>query len=235
MREKVYTNFLDMESEKFCLRWNDFESNIACAFKELKNDEDFYDVTIVCDDEQFKAHKMIVSACSEFFRKILKRNPHPHPLLYLKGVGRRNLHSVLEFMYNGEVSVVQEELNAFLAVAEDLKVKGLTQHSTENTKNKIKVQGLVNENAEKRTHKNDSQAKTVPTTLPARKASEVTTTVKIEPTEQRTPLPLALPESRQEPEIYMEEVEQYDEYEGFEEFHEQSSDNHHQDDQNSGT
>jgi len=116
-----------MGSEKFCLRWNDFESNISLAFRELRDDKDFFDVTIACEDEQINAHKVILSACSPFFRDILRRNPHQHPLLYLKGIKLLDLQSVLNFMYHGEVSVAQEELNTFLAVAEDLKVKGLTQ------------------------------------------------------------------------------------------------------------
>jgi len=117
-----------MSTEKFCLRWNDFESNISVAFRELRDDKDFFDVTLACDDEQISAHKVILSACSPFFRNILRRNPHQHPLLYLKGVKYTDLQSVLNFMYHGEVNVAQEELNSFLAVAEDLRVKGLTQN-----------------------------------------------------------------------------------------------------------
>ena len=116
-----------MSSEKFCLRWNDFENNISLAFRELRDDKDFFDVTLACDDEQIQAHKVILSACSPFFKTVLRRNPHAHPLLYLKGVKYHDLQSVLQFMYHGEVNVAQEELNSFLAVAEELRVKGLTQ------------------------------------------------------------------------------------------------------------
>jgi len=120
-----------MGSEKFCLRWNDFETNISSAFRELREDKDFFDVTLACDDEQIQAHKVILSACSPFFRNILRRNPHQHPLLYLKGVKYTDIQAVLNFMYHGEVNVAQEELNSFLAVAEDLRVKGLTQNQSE--------------------------------------------------------------------------------------------------------
>ena len=75
---------------------------------------------------EIQSHKVILSACSPFFRSILKRNPHAHPLIYLKGVKLNNLQSVLDFIYGGEANVAQEELNSFLAVAEELKVKGLT-------------------------------------------------------------------------------------------------------------
>jgi len=115
-------------SEKFCLRWNDFESNISVAFQELREDKDFFDVTLACDDNQIQAHKVILSACSSFFRSVLKKNRHEHPLLYLRGCKYTDIVNILNFMYFGEVNVSQEDLNTFLLVAEDLKVKGLTQH-----------------------------------------------------------------------------------------------------------
>lgn len=117
-----------MSSEKFCLKWNDFETNISGAFRELRDDSDFFDVTLACDDEeQVSAHKVILSACSPFFRQLLRRHKHQHPLLYLRGVTFSDLESVLAFMYHGEVNIAQDQLNSFLAIAEDLKVKGLTQ------------------------------------------------------------------------------------------------------------
>jgi len=131
-----------MGSEKFCLRWNDFENNISSAFRELRDDKDFFDVTLACDDEQIQAHKVILSACSPFFRNVLRRNPHQNPLLYLKGVKYTDLQSVLNFMYHGEVNVAQEELNSFLAVAEDLRVKGLTQNQSGSQPNSQKENSL---------------------------------------------------------------------------------------------
>ena len=120
-----------MGSEKFCLRWNDFESQLSGSFKEIRESKDFFDVTLVSDERQLEAHKVIISACSPFFRDILRRNPHQHPLLYLKGVKHRQLESVLDFVYHGEVNVAQNDLNSFLAVAEELQIKGLTQKESQ--------------------------------------------------------------------------------------------------------
>jgi len=127
-------------TEKFCLRWNDFESNISVAFRELREEKDFFDVTLSVGPghQHIQAHKLILSACSPFFRGVLRQNPHAHPLLYLKGVGFSELQSVLNFMYHGEVNVAQEELNTFLAVAEELQVKGLTQGGGSNPSSKPK-------------------------------------------------------------------------------------------------
>ena len=136
--------------EKFCLRWNDFEKNISSSFRELRDDKDFFDVTLACDNNQIQAHKVILSACSPFFRSVLKKNPHEHPLLYLKGIRYEDIISVLNFMYHGEVNVSQDELNCFLAVAEDLKVKGLTQNTEIGQKSDPK------ESRESRSHLSES-------------------------------------------------------------------------------
>eukprot|EP00091_Calanus_sinicus_P008997 TRINITY_DN21338_c0_g1_i1.p1 TRINITY_DN21338_c0_g1~~TRINITY_DN21338_c0_g1_i1.p1 ORF type:complete len:114 (-),score=20.08 TRINITY_DN21338_c0_g1_i1:195-536(-) len=87
-------------NEKFCLRWNDFESNISVAFREIRDEKDFFDITLSCGQRQIQAHKLILSACSPFFRTVLKQNHHQHPLLYLKGVEFSDLQSVLNFMYS---------------------------------------------------------------------------------------------------------------------------------------
>ena len=55
------------QGEKFCLRWNDFENNISKAFGELRDDKDFFDVTLACDDDQIQAHKVILSVRPPFF------------------------------------------------------------------------------------------------------------------------------------------------------------------------
>ena len=117
-----------MEPEKFCLRWNEYESNLGTALRDLRDSNDFFDLTLACDDAQeIQVHRVILSACSSFFRNILRRLPHHHPLVYLRGIKLADLQSVVTFMYHGEVNVAQEDLNAFLILAEDLKIKGLTQ------------------------------------------------------------------------------------------------------------
>jgi len=120
-------------SENFCLRWNDFESNVSGAFRELREDSDFFDVTLATSDSgnrTLQAHKVILSACSNFFKQMLRQqtraHAHPHPFIYLRGVSYNDLLSVLDFMYHGEVNVAQDDLNSFLAVAEELQIKGLT-------------------------------------------------------------------------------------------------------------
>ena len=113
-------------SEKFQLKWNDFQHSVSQSFRSLREEEDFFDVTLVSDDEkQVQAHKLVLSACSDFFKSILKRNSHSHPLLYLSGVDSKSLGFVLDYIYHGEVQVYQHELDPFLEVVQKLRIEGL--------------------------------------------------------------------------------------------------------------
>ena len=113
-------------SGRFFLKWGDFTENAIITIKDLQNDEDFSDVTLVCDGtQQIKAHKFILASSSSFFGNILKTNIHPHPLIYIKGISSQHLLAIVDFMYQGEVKIYQEDLSEFLAIAEDLQLRGL--------------------------------------------------------------------------------------------------------------
>ena len=64
--------------DKFCIKWNNFHHNINKTFSNLRLEEDFFDVTLVCDDNrQLSAHKVVLASCSEYFKKILQQSKHP--------------------------------------------------------------------------------------------------------------------------------------------------------------
>ena len=53
-------------SEKLCLKWNDFQENVNIAFGNLREDHEFADVTLACEDgQQIEAHKVILAASSQ--------------------------------------------------------------------------------------------------------------------------------------------------------------------------
>ena len=92
------------------------------------------DVTLVSEDGgQVEAHKVVLASSSPFFANLLKRNKHPHPLIFMRGVKEEVLVAIVDFLYNGEANVFQENLDSFLAVAEDLRLKGLTGPAEGNT------------------------------------------------------------------------------------------------------
>ena len=115
-------------SKRFTLRWNDFHVGVANSFRKLRNAEDFYDVTLVSDDQQqVSAHKIVLAAASGYFENILKKNKHSHPLLCLEGIAITELKNVVDYIYNGELEIYQDYLDTFLQVAHRFQIEGLMQ------------------------------------------------------------------------------------------------------------
>ncbi|XP_067007246.1 protein bric-a-brac 2 isoform X2 [Anabrus simplex] len=120
-------------SQQFSLRWNNYLSHIIGAFDSLRSDEDLVDVTLSCEGKRIRAHKMLLSACSTYFRDLFKENPCQHPVVIFRNVKFEDLVALVDFMYQGEVNVVQEQLGSFLTTAELLAVQGLSEGSAKDS------------------------------------------------------------------------------------------------------
>ena len=115
--------------ESFSFKWNDFQENISNSFALLQKEDYLHDVTLVGDDNhQISAHKVVLSSSSEYFKNIFKNNKHPHPLICLNGVLSQDLNNILNYVYNGEVEIHQDDLESFLSISERLKLGGLQPH-----------------------------------------------------------------------------------------------------------
>ena len=112
-------------------QWNDFRENVKSAFGKLRDDKEFTDVTLACEDGQnLEAHKVILAASSPFFERILQIiGKHSHSLIYLTGFQSKDLVAILDFFYFGEANICQENLDSFLAIAEELNLKGLADQT----------------------------------------------------------------------------------------------------------
>ena len=86
-------------SETLCLNWNDFQDNVKSAFGNLRDDQDFADVTLACEDGQkIEAHKVILAASSPVLQNLLNLNKHPHPLIYMRGMKSEDLSAIIDFL-----------------------------------------------------------------------------------------------------------------------------------------
>ena len=141
--------------DKFSLKWHDFETNISNSFRKLRKTDDFYDVTLVSDDqEQMLAHKVVLSASSEYFNTVLKSNKHSHPMICLNGINSIELTNILDYIYNGEVEIKQDHLKTFLESAKRFQLEGLIEEPIEN------IPEITNSEEEKRMFEEFEQAKT---------------------------------------------------------------------------
>ena len=149
--------------ENLFLQWKDFKENVNSAFGRLRNDREFTDVTLASEDgQQMEAHKVILAASSPFFEEILEKNRHPHPLIYLKGIQSKHLLAALDFLYFGEANVLEEDLESFLAITEDLRLKGFTDQKQIPINKVVGEKGKYDEDASEENTKKSSQPPSSP-------------------------------------------------------------------------
>ncbi|CRK91949.1 CLUMA_CG005563, isoform AI [Clunio marinus] len=116
------------DEEQFSLCWNNFNTNLSAGFHESLCRGDLVDVTLAAEGQLVKAHRLVLSVCSPYFRKMFTQMPaNQHAFVFLKDVSSSALKDLIQFMYCGEVNVKQEALPAFISTAEALQIKGLTE------------------------------------------------------------------------------------------------------------
>ena len=113
------------------LNWNNFGENLIGLVKEFRNDKDFQDVTLLCEDGQLvNANRFMLSCCSTFFKFVFKKAVQNNVVVYLKGVKGNHMKSILDFIYHGSTNVHENQLANFLETAHDLKIRGLVDTSS---------------------------------------------------------------------------------------------------------
>ena len=121
-------------SEKLSLKWHDFQENVSDTFSILREDTYFNDVTLACEGgKQVEAHKVILAASSPFFKELFRTNKHAHPLIYMRGMTSQDLLAIVDFLYYGEANIYKDNLDNFLNIARELKLKGLSGGAKANT------------------------------------------------------------------------------------------------------
>lgn len=172
--------------QQFCLRWNNYQTNLTNVFDQLLQSESFVDVTLACEGHSVKAHKMVLSACSPYFQSLFFDNPCQHPIVILKDIKWTELKAAVEFMYKGEINVSQDQIGPLLKVAETLKIRGLADVNGENELGRTGDDGVsVSRKKRRRSSGDDSAAEdSLSESLDGRAPLELVTT---SPQPPRTP------------------------------------------------
>lgn len=144
-----------MAQSHYSLRWNNHQSHILSAFDALLQAETLVDVTLVCAETSVRAHKVVLSACSPFFQRIFSENPCKHPVIVLKDFSGWEVQAIVDFMYKGEISVVQEQLQSLIKAAESLQVRGLANQEQFSGVEKESGSGATNRTPTPSTSPND--------------------------------------------------------------------------------
>ena len=118
------------EGNQLHLKWNNFGDNLISLVKEFRDDQDFHDATLLCEDGvMIPANKFLISCCSSFFRFVFKKTLQANVVIYLKGVQSNHMKSILDFIYYGQTNVNENQLSVFLQSANDLKICGLVENN----------------------------------------------------------------------------------------------------------
>lgn len=144
-------------SQHFCLRWNNYQTNLTNVFDQLLQNESFVDVTLTTDEtgQSVKCHKVVLSACSPYFQKLFMDNPCQHPIVILRDVDFEDLKFVVDYMYKGEINVTQNQLTSILRTAEMLKVRGLDEmvKTKDNSEPELEIERSLEQPKDLRPHK----------------------------------------------------------------------------------
>ena len=113
-----------MDQDKYNLNWHNYSDHLREMLHEMMITSELTDVTLVCDDKrQFKAHRIILSACSTVFKSIISDLPQNSSIIFLRGIQHQEMEAILKFMYVGVATFQQDRVNEFLKVANSLEVK----------------------------------------------------------------------------------------------------------------
>ncbi|XP_068211030.1 longitudinals lacking protein, isoforms H/M/V-like isoform X4 [Palaemon carinicauda] len=114
-----------MSDGMLSLSWNNHKATFCHVLSTLREKEKYTDVTVACEGRFYPVHKLVLSTCSEYFEKIFDNTPCKHPVIVLKDIAWDELEALLSYMYDGVVSVAQNDLARLIKAAEVLRIKGL--------------------------------------------------------------------------------------------------------------
>jgi hypothetical protein len=116
-------------ANQYRLKWNNYQLSLTTAFKHILEAEDFVDVTLSAESQNLKAHRVVLSACSSYFRVLLKCiSPWQHPVLVLKDVPFLDLQSVLEFVYLGRCFYTDKKDNQIYLIYKGIQKDWVQSH-----------------------------------------------------------------------------------------------------------
>jgi hypothetical protein len=133
------------------LKWKNHLKEVVGNLQTLREKDAFSDITLYCDGEIFRAHKVLLAACSTFFERLLARlPPSKSDCVVLLETRAEMLNLTLDFIYNGEVFVAADALNQFMDTAEKLEIRGLRRARDSAVKDNPNVSEGVNVKSMKR-------------------------------------------------------------------------------------
>ena len=119
-----------MTKENFNLSWVSHPLSSTKLLVQLLRDQELTDVTLVCGDgQEIRAHKAVLGSASPVLKKLFSRSGNGRTVLYLSGLDFSNLKGIVNFIYLGEATVDQTNIDPFFRVCKEFQIEGLSDYS----------------------------------------------------------------------------------------------------------
>ncbi|XP_045583202.1 longitudinals lacking protein, isoforms H/M/V isoform X4 [Procambarus clarkii] len=154
-----------MASGLLSLKWNNHRSTFFHILSTIRSKESYCDVTIACDGKFYPVHKLVLSTCSDYFEQMFERTNCKHPIIVLKDIRHEELEALLNYMYVGEVNVLQNELAGLIKAAECLMIKGLAvpdEAPSKEYKESKRISGIREDSPIAKRRKRDEEPRPLP-------------------------------------------------------------------------
>ena len=117
-----------MAAESFTMTFSEGLATLQTSINQMLHSKEFLDVTLVCEDGHIMCHKVILGASSEVFKNIFLKTTRELKIdaVYLTKIKLSDMQKIIQFVYNSEVTVRKDELESFLSISEEFKIKGLS-------------------------------------------------------------------------------------------------------------
>ncbi|XP_042227454.1 longitudinals lacking protein, isoforms H/M/V-like isoform X6 [Homarus americanus] len=167
-----------MASGLLSLKWNNHRSTFFHVLSTIRSKESYCDVTIACDGKFYPVHKLVLSTCSDYFEQMFERTNCKHPIIVLKDIRHEELEALLNYMYVGEVNVLQNELAGLIKAAECLMIKGLAvpdEAPSKDSKESKRSSGCREDSPLAKRRKRDEEPRPLPSQSQQRESRESAT------------------------------------------------------------
>jgi len=137
------------------LSWRNYEETVTSAFKKYLSSKWFCNVLLSAEGKTIPCHQELLSASSDWFEQVLSQlDTNLHPIILLKDVKHSDLQHLVDFIYNGQAVVPQDQVQGILNTASILQIKGLSDINTEKTN--TSEEKIDSRNEESTTNTNNS-------------------------------------------------------------------------------
>ncbi|XP_012259404.2 uncharacterized protein LOC105687991 [Athalia rosae] len=127
MSEEGVNDSQPISQSSYCFKWSDYENHVPCVIRQLLEENCMVDVTVSADGHKIHAHRIVLSACSTLFQDLLNQVHEDSPTIILSDIAAQDIRCIIDFMYNGEVSIPVENISSLLEAAHFLKIRGLME------------------------------------------------------------------------------------------------------------